>query len=73
MSVTVGRAKLMGALKDLKLRWDKAKLNWDDPMSADIEKTVIDPLEPQVRATVGAMERINEVLMKARRDCEPSS
>ena len=70
MSISVGRAKLVGSLKDLMLRWEKTKMSWDDPMSADLELTVLEPLEPKVRAAVTAMEKMGEILAKARRDCE---
>lgn len=70
MSLSVGRAKLVGSLKDLMLRWEKTKMSWDDPMSVDLELTVLEPLEPKVRAAVAAMEKMAETLAKARRDCE---
>ena len=71
MSLTVGRAKLTQGLKELATRWEQAKAHWDDAMSADLEKSVIQPLEPRVRATVSAIEKMNEVLMRARRECGP--
>ena len=33
MSLAVGRSKLVGALKDLMVKWDRTKESWDDPMS----------------------------------------
>jgi hypothetical protein len=69
MSLSVGRAKLLSAMKDLKLRWEKAKLNWDDPISQDVERTIVQAMEPRVRAAVSAMERVGEVVARARRDC----
>lgn len=70
MSLGVGRTKLVASLKDLKLRWEKTKAGWDDPMSQDLERTVIEPLEPKVRAAVTAMEKMAEILSRAKRDCE---
>jgi hypothetical protein len=71
MSLTVGRAKLVQALKDLEMRWEKTRLQWDDAMSEDIAMMVVEPLEPRVRATVTAMEKMAEVLTRARRECGP--
>jgi hypothetical protein len=71
MSLTVGRAKLVQALKDLEMRWEKTRFQWDDAMSDDIGKMVVEPLEPRVRATVSAMEKMFEVLSRARRECGP--
>jgi hypothetical protein len=70
MSLSVGKAKLVGSLKDLMVRWEKAKMNWDDPMSADLEQTVLEPLEPKVRAAVTAMEKMGDLLVRAKRECE---
>ena len=69
MSLTVGKTKLVQSLKELMLRWEKTKSNWDDPMSADLERTVLEPLEPKVRAAVTAMEKMGEMLARAKRDC----
>lgn len=71
MSLTVGRAKLVQGMKELAMRWEKARAQWDDPMADDIEKTVVEPLEPRVRATVVAMEKMLETLTKAKRECGP--
>ena len=70
MSLSIGKAKLVGSLKELILRWERTKAAWDDPMSADLEQTVLEPLEPKVRAAVTAMEKMGEVLSRAKRDCE---
>ena len=71
MSLTVGRAKLVQGLKELTVRWEQARAQWDDAMAADIQKSVVEPLEPRVRATVSAMEKMNESLSRAKRECGP--
>lgn len=70
MSLSTGRTRLAGSLKQLMLRWEKAKEQWDDPVSAEFEKTVLASLEPKVRAAVSAMEHMGELLGRVRRDCE---
>ena len=40
-------------------------------MADDIEKTVIEPLEPRVRATVTALEKMIETMARAKRECGP--
>ena len=69
MSLTVGKTKLVQSLKDLMKRWEKTKASWDDPMSADLERTVLEPLEPKVRSAVTAMEKMGEMLARAKREC----
>ncbi len=71
MSLMVGRAKLSQGLKELQIRWKKAREQWNDPMADDIEKSVIDPLEPRIRATVTAIEKMHETLTRAKRECGP--
>ena len=70
MSLSVGRAKLVGSMKDLLVKWEVAKQSWDDPVSREMEQKVLAPLEPKVRAAVVAMEKMAETLAKARRECE---
>ena len=69
MSLSVGRAKLLSALKDLRTRWDRVHMKWDDPVSRQFEKEFLEPLEGKVRAGVSAMENINEIIHQARNDC----
>jgi len=70
MSLSVGRAKLVGALRDLMLRWEKTKMEWDDPMSRHLEASVLEPLEPKVRAAATAIEKMGEIVARARRECQ---
>jgi hypothetical protein len=70
MSLSVGKAKLMGCMKDLAMRWEKTKVAWDDPMSQDVEATVVEPLEPKIRAAITAMDKMGELLARAKRECE---
>ena len=69
MSLSTGKSKLGGSLKDLMLRWEKTKMVWDDPMSTELEQRVLEMLDPKVRAAISAMEKMGELLAKARRDC----
>jgi hypothetical protein len=69
MSLATSRARLQGALKDLRARWEQTKAKWDDPMSREFEKRYLAPLEPRVRNTLAAMEKMDSVLVQAKRDC----
>ena len=70
MSVSVGRARLFGALKELRQRWSRIHDVWNDPASQHFEQTVIDPLEPRVRSAVTALEKMGQILATVRRECE---
>jgi hypothetical protein len=69
MSVEAGRTRLSGAMKELLVRWDKAKMSWRDPVSEDLERTLIGPLEPKVRAAATAMAELAEMINAAKREC----
>jgi hypothetical protein len=69
MSIGVGRAKLLGASKDLMLRWEKAKLHWSDDKARELQEEFLEPLERTVKSAVSAIERVAGVVEKARRDC----
>jgi len=69
MGVDYSRTRLQQTLKELMLRWEKAREDWDDQVSQDFQETYLDLLEPKVKATVDAMEEMAEILGKLRRDC----
>jgi hypothetical protein len=70
MSLHTSRAKLVGTYKELMIRWDRTKESWDDPMSRSLEERVLAPMEGKIRAAATAMEKMGEMLIRARRDCE---
>ncbi len=69
MSMGASRARLTAAMKQLRVHWDLAKAKWDDPVSAEFDKKVLQTLEPKVRTTTTAMEKMERVLARARHDC----
>jgi hypothetical protein len=70
MSLHTGRAKLVGSHKELMMKWDRTKEWWNDAMSRSLEERVLEPVEPKIRAAVSAMEKMGELLARARRECE---
>lgn len=70
MSLSVGRTKLLTSLKDLRARWDRVRMKWDDPMSKEFQQQFLDPLEGKVRSGVSAMEHMYDIVLQARRDCQ---
>lgn len=70
MSLSAGRNMLRGAVKDLLVKWEQARLGWDDPMSQELEKFHLAPLEPKARNALAAMDKMTELVAQARRECE---
>jgi hypothetical protein len=68
--LTTGAAKLSSAWKILQIRWEDTKEHWHDANYQRFEETYIDPLEPQIAATIEAIGRLAEVMARAERDCE---
>lgn len=69
MSMSTSRAKMLGAMKELTLRWDRCREGWNDEASRTVEERIILPLEPRLRSAVTAMEKMGQILIKARHDC----
>ena len=70
MSLSTGRNILRGAIKDLHAHWDYARQSWRDSAAEDLERIHLTPLDPKVRTAMGAMERLMELVSRARRECE---
>lgn len=64
-----GSAKLQRALRDLKEADLRISEQWDDAVHREIRETYIAPLETMMRRTLGAIDKMAEVLTEAERDC----
>ena len=69
MGVYEGRGQISKGMKDLMNSWLEAKREWDDAMSAQIEKECLLPLEMDQRNAVGTMEHMAQVLAQVKADC----
>jgi hypothetical protein len=65
-----GTAKIASAYKTMRIHWEDAKDQWQDSNRKQFEEKYLDPLEPQISATLEAIGRLAEVLERAERDCE---
>lgn len=70
MNLQDGRAKLGYAAQKLRLRWDEANRHWNDAVSRDFERDHLVPLEPQIAATLQAIDRLADVISRAERECQ---
>ena len=70
MSINVGRTLLTNAHKELNIHWREVREHWSDVKASEFESEYLAQLEPAVRAALTAMEKIAEVLERARRECE---
>jgi hypothetical protein len=70
MGLYEGRGALSKGLKDLMLRWQTTKTDWNDVVAKQFEETYLEPLETSLRAAVSAMDQMAQVLSRVDRDCK---
>jgi hypothetical protein len=70
MSLMDSKGALSRAVKDLLFRWEQVKEVWSDDQSAAFERTFLVLIEQDVRAAMGALDQMNQVLQKIESDCE---
>lgn len=67
--LSVPAGTLQHHLKNLNIRWDDVKSEWNDPVGRRFEERYIAKLPPQINTTLKAIERLNQVLSKAYMEC----
>ena len=70
MGVHEGKGILARAMKDLMLRWQETRSQWDDANAKRFEQERLLNLEHDLRSAVGAMDTMSILLAQIRRDCE---
>ncbi len=70
MGVYEGRGQLAKAMKNLTLRWQETRMDWDDALARRFEERFLKPIEMDLRSAVGAMEHMATLLHQIHRDCE---
>ena len=70
MGVHEGRGTLARAMKDLMLRWQDTRSQWNDAQAKRFEEERLLNIEHDLRAAVGAMDSMAVLLAQIRRDCE---
>jgi len=67
--MSAGQTILLDAMKNLRVHWDRTKADWDDPVSRELERRYLEPLEARVRNVLNAMDHVEESARRAKRDC----
>ena len=70
MSATCSKGRLVGAAKELALKWDETKNYWRDAKSQEFERKYLHDLFTGVDRAVGVIEKLDELLKKIHSDCE---
>ena len=70
MGVHEARGNLSKAFKELMLRWQETRAQWDDAQAEQFEETVLRDMESDLRTAHSAMDSMGILLGQVRRDCE---
>ena len=70
MSAGGSQGRLLGASKELALKWEETKNYWRDEKSAEFERKYLQELFVGVDRAVAVIEKLDELLKKVRSDCE---
>ncbi len=70
MSTKGSASNLQEAMKNLSAAWHQVKEEWRDAKSFEFEQKYIESLPRDVAQAIGAMEEVDALLKKVRRDCE---
>ena len=70
MALMENKAALAKAAKDLMARWYEVRGVWADAQSQEFENVHLAQIQQDVRGALGAMDHIDQVLMKIESDCE---
>jgi hypothetical protein len=70
MSLAAAKSRLSSLTKDLWLQWHETRNYWKDSKSEEFEREYLSEVFLGVDRAITAMEKLDEVLAKVRKDCE---
>ena len=70
MNTRTSAANLAQAMKELSLEWQQTRAEWRDAKAIEFDDTYLEILPQQVARATAAMEELEALLKKVRRDCE---
>ncbi|HEY1173511.1 MAG TPA: hypothetical protein VGH19_19255 [Verrucomicrobiae bacterium] len=70
MNLQSDKAVLMKVSKDIAASWEQAKGSWRDTKSGEFERAYIAPLQSNITAALSAIDKLDKLLTKVRKDCE---
>lgn len=70
MNLSGNKSRLLGATKELSLRWSETREHWRDAKSQEFHEHYMQELFARVDRTGTIIDKLNEVLKKIQADCE---
>ena len=69
MSLLGNRSRVTGLTKEVVAQWQHTKESWRDSKSEEFERRYMDELLSSVNTACSAIEQLDKVLSKMRKDC----
>ena len=70
MGLYEGRGNLNKSLKDLVIKWQQTKQDWNDVVAQEFEKKYMDPMEQALKAAISAMDQMAQTMSKIDSECK---
>jgi hypothetical protein len=70
MNLSGNKSRLVGLAREISLRWAETKEHWRDVKSAEFDRRFMQELPPRVNQAVTAVEKLEELFKRIRKDCE---
>ena len=70
MNLNSNKSRLTGLTQEISGRWSNTKAHWRDKRSAEFERRFMQELFPRVNAAATAIEKMDELFRRIRKDCE---
>ncbi len=70
MSLDTGRYQLFSCFKTLRAHWEETCAHWQDEVRQDFEEQYWGALEPRVQATMAGIDRLGQIIGRARQECQ---
>jgi hypothetical protein len=70
MSLAASRSRLAALTRELAVRWEETRQSWHDAKCDEFERTHLRELFASVDRAIAGLEKLDEVVTRARKDCE---
>lgn len=70
MNLSGNKSRLMSLTKELSFRWQETREHWRDAKAEEFQRRFMQELFPRVNQAVTAMEKLDELFTRIRKDCE---
>jgi hypothetical protein len=70
MSLSGNKSRLTALAKAFSLRWHETREHWRDAKSEEFHRRFMQELSPRVNQATTAVEKLDELFARIRKDCE---